>query len=71
MSEILKDGSMLVEEQNHGRLIFFNNNGEKEWEYVNKDSKGNIYFISWSRIIEEKNLLTKIKESINNKKCIN
>ena len=62
---------MLVEEQNHGRLIFFNNNGEKEWEYVNKDSKGNIYFISWSRIIEEKNLLTKIKESINNKKCIN
>ena len=71
ISEILKDGSMLVEEQNHGRLIFFNNNGEKEWEYVNKDSKGNIYFISWSRIIEEKNLLTKIKESINNKKCIN
>ena len=71
LSEILKDGSMLVEEQNHGRLIFFNNNGEKEWEYVNKDSKGNIYFISWSRIIEEKNLLTKIKESINNKKCIN
>ena len=35
---------------------------EKEWEYVNKDSKGNIYFISWSRIIEEKNLLTKTFE---------
>ena len=37
---------MLVEEQNHGRLIFFNTQGEKEWEFVNKDNKGNIVSIS-------------------------
>ena len=47
LSEILNDGSMLVEEQNHGRLIFLNYNGEKEWEFVNKDSSGNIYVIEY------------------------
>ena len=71
LSEILNDGSMLVEEQNHGRLIFFDKNGEKEWEFINKDSNGNIYFISWSRIIEDKGLISNLKKNINNKKCQN
>lgn len=69
LSEILKDGSMLVEEQEHGRLIFFNNEGQKEWEYINKDNKGNIYLISWSRIIDNQNIINKIKEKIKNTKC--
>lgn len=69
LSEILKDGSMLVEEQNHGRLIFFNQFGEKEWEFINKDNNGNVYFISWSRIIEDKKLINKLKKEIKNKKC--
>ena len=30
---------MLVEEQNHGRIIFFNKDGKKEWEYINKDDQ--------------------------------
>ena len=60
---------MLVEEQEHGRLIFFNNEGQKEWEYINKDNKGNIYLISWSRIIDNQNIINKIKEKIKNTKC--
>ena len=32
----------MVEEQNHGRIILFNNRGEKEWEFVNKDKNGDI-----------------------------
>jgi hypothetical protein len=71
LSEILNDGSMLVEEQNHGRLIFFNKNGKKEWEFVNKDSNGDIYFISWSRIIEDKDLISKLKSKIENTTCLN
>ncbi len=71
LSEILKDGSMLLEEQNHGRLIFFNNQGEKEWEFVNKDDKGNIYLISWSRVIEDKELIDKLKHKINDNTCQN
>ena len=69
ISEILDDGSILVEEQNKGRLIFFNNKGEKEWEYVNKDKNGNVYFISWSRIIDDKKIITKLKNQFKNNKC--
>ena len=53
LSEIFKDGSLMVEEQNHGRIILFNSKGEKEWEFVNKDKNGDIGFISWSRVIED------------------
>ena len=62
---------MLVEEQNHGRLIFFNKKGDKEWEFVNKDNKDNVYLLSWSRIIEDKKKIKEIKNIISNKKCIN
>ena len=58
LAEILKDSSMLIEESLHGRLILFNKDGEKEWEFVNKDKKGDIYFISWSRIIEDIDFIT-------------
>ena len=44
ISEILDDGSMLVEEQNKGKLFFFNNKGER-WEYVNKDQNNDIFYI--------------------------
>ena len=71
LSEILKDGSMLVEEQNYGRLIFYNKEGEKEWEYVNKDKNGDIFYISWSRIIEDEKFIKKFKSLVKSKKCSN
>ena len=71
LSHILNDGSLMVEEQNHGRIILFNNKGQKEWEFVNKDTNGNIGFISWSRIIEDKLFIEKFKSLVENKKCIN
>ena len=30
MSQILNDGALMVEEQNHGRIILFDNKGRKE-----------------------------------------
>ena len=71
LTEILKDSSMLIEETLHGRLILFNKDGEKEWEFVNKDKKGGIYFISWSRIIEDIDFIKKIKNKIEKTKCSN
>lgn len=71
LSEILDDGSMMVEEQNHGRLIFLNKDGKKEWQFVNKDEKGDIYMLSWSRIIKNKKLIKEIKRLIDSKKCLN
>ena len=59
----------MVEEQNHGRIILFNNQGMKEWEFVNKDKDGNIGQVSWSRIIEDTNFVKKFKQLVKNKKC--
>lgn len=71
LSHFFKDGSLLVEEQNHGRIIIFNNKGEKELEFINKDTKGRIGFISWSRIIEDKDLIKEFKTLLNKKQCTN
>lgn len=71
LSEILSDGSMLVEETNHGRLIFYNKSGEKIWEFVNKNKDGNIYPIDWIRIIENTETVKSIKKLIKDNKCVN
>ena len=68
---MLKDGSLMVEEQNHGRIILFNSKGEKEWEFVNKDKNGGIGRVNWSRIIEDKSFIEKFKLLVKNKKCLN
>ena len=61
----------MVEEQNHGRIILFNNQGEKEWVFVNKDKNGDIGHISWSRIIEDEIFIEKFKSLVDSKKCTN
>ena len=61
----------MVEEQNHGRIILFNNQGEKEWEFVNKDKNGDIGVVSWSIIIEDELFIEKFKSLVKNKKCLN
>ena len=71
LSHIFKDGSLMVEEQNHGRIILFNNKGEKEWEFVNKDKNGEIGLVSWSRVIEDEFFIKKFKSLVKNKKCLN
>lgn len=71
LSEIFIDGSLMVEEHNHGRIILFNNQGEKEWEFVNKDINNDIGRLQWSRIIEDKKFIEKFKSLVKNKKCLN
>ena len=71
LSHILNDGALMVEEQNHGRIILFNSKGEKEWEFVNKDKNGDIGLITWSRVIEDEIFIEKFKSLVKNKKCLN
>jgi len=61
----------MVEETIHGRIILFNNRGNKEWEYVNKDKNGDIGALFWSRVVEDEGFINKFKSLIENKKCIN
>ena len=71
LSHIFKDGSLMVEEQNHGRIILFNTKGEKEWEFVNKDKNDDIGLVFWSRVIEDELFIKKFKLLIKKKKCLN
>ena len=71
LSHIFKDGSLMVEEQNHGRIILFNNKGEKEWEFVNKDKNSDIGIISWSKVIEDELFFENFKLMVKNKQCLN
>jgi len=47
----------------------FNNEGKKEWEFINKDKNGDIGYISWSRIIEDELFVKKFKSLVENQKC--
>ena len=70
VSQILNDGSLMVEEQKHGRIILFNNKGDKEWEFVNKDKNGDIGILNSSRIIEDPLFIKKYKSLVENKNNI-
>ena len=69
ISRILNDGSLYVEEQKHGRILFFDPKGELEWEYINKDMTGDIYGINWSRVIENKKYKQSLLDLIKTKNC--
>ena len=71
LSDILHDGSIMVEQTYHGRILFFNSIGELEWEYLNKASNNEIYWLNWSRIIDDRDLVSKIKNLNSNSKCQN
>ena len=71
LSEILNDGALIVEETTHGRLLLFNNKGQKEWEFINKDNNGDIGRFFWFRIIEDELFIEKFKLLVKSKECIN
>ena len=68
-NHIFKDGSLMVEESNHGRIILFNNKGDKEWEFVNKDKNGDIGYLTWFRVIENELFIKKFKSIVKKNKC--
>ena len=59
----------MVEETVHGRILFFDKDGNKEWEFINKDENGDIGRVTWSRIIEDEDMIKSLKNLINNTKC--
>ena len=51
-SQILKDGNILVEESNHGRLLFGNEKNEI-WTFVDRVDKNHLSSLNWCRYITE------------------
>ena len=69
--QYLNDKSFIVEEQEHGRILYINNKDELIWSYINKANNGKVYVLRWSSIVEDEDKAFKIKKIINEKKCIN
>ena len=65
------DGSIMLEETNGGRILFYNEKGNLEWEFINVSNDGKIYPVSWARLISNVKMVKNIKNSIENKKCLN
>ncbi len=51
LSEILPNGDVFVEEQNFGRILAMNSDGDIRWRYVNRASDQQVYHVQWSRYL--------------------
>ena len=64
LMEITEYG-IFVEEQNSGRYIFFEKNGNVIFEYLNKsDNNSYVYQVHWSRLITNKDKINEIKRNL-------
>jgi len=48
---IKPDGSIMLEEQNSGRVLMLNPDKKIDWEYVNMSKSGDMWRTAWSRLI--------------------
>lgn len=67
--QILDNGDLYIEETDFGRTLYFNKDGSLLWEHVNRDSKGNVYPVNWSRILYKPEDLAKVRTLIEEKEC--
>ena len=64
LMEITEYG-IFVEEQNSGRYIFFEKNGNVIFEYLNKsDNNPYVYQVHWSRLITNKDKINEIRRNL-------
>jgi hypothetical protein len=60
-SQILDNNDLIIEEQNYGRLLYFNKDGSLQWQYVNRADDGKVYLIKWSRILYKPEDIKKVR----------
>ena len=69
LSEIMDDGSLFVEETQRGRLLFFDNKGDLQWEYINKAKNSKNYALGFSKILYSNKILLNSIKKLKNKQC--
>lgn len=67
-SNILDDGDLFIEENDHGRLLYFNKDTSEQWQYVNRADDGDVYLVSWSRVFYDQEDIKKIRKIIKMKR---
>jgi hypothetical protein len=60
-SQILDNGDLFIEEQNYGRLLYYNKDASIQWQYVNRADDENVYFLNWSRILYKPEDIKKVR----------
>jgi hypothetical protein len=61
-SQILDSGDLFIEEQNYGRLLYFNKDKSVQWQYVNRADDGKVYLLKWSRILYKPEDIKKVRK---------
>jgi hypothetical protein len=63
--QILPNGDLFIEEQNHGRVLYFNRNQSLRWQFINRSNNGKIYKLNWSRILYKPEDIKKVDRILN------
>jgi hypothetical protein len=51
LAVLLPDRSLMVEEQNYGRIIAIDETGRARWSFVNRAKDGRVYQLGWSQVL--------------------
>jgi hypothetical protein len=62
LNDILDNDDLFIEEQNHGRILYFNKDGSLQWQYVNRAENGKTYLVKWSRILYKPEDIKKVQK---------
>ncbi len=63
-SRILDNGDLFIEEQNFGRMLYFNKDKSLQWQYVNRADNGIIYITRWPRILYKAMDIKKVQQTL-------
>ena len=63
-SQILDNNDLYIEEQNFGRILYFNKDASLQWQYVNRAGDGYTYLTNWSRILYKPEDIKKVRKII-------
>lgn len=50
---VIDEDTVFVEESDYGRAVSLSADGDLYWTYVNRESDGEVYQLSWSRYLTE------------------
>lgn len=64
-SQILDNDDLFIEEQDYGRLLYFNKDTSLQWQYVNRADDGKVFLLNWSRILYKPEDIKKVNKIIN------
>lgn len=67
LADVVGD-EVFVEETKFGRLVQFLPDGTLSWQFVNRDADGQVYQVSWSRLIP-RDLGDKVRVAVSQRRC--